>query len=395
MFCIMIPQDLDRSTKSLHHSRGRSTSSLQAWRPYEIDYTDDSKTFKNNLMLLSIRSTKQVTGTLEIIRTILGLQDSSHNGTRTTNPDLLTGTPVHDLMPTIENEDSSGRLHLSRDEPTSRRRKRATASMITPGNDQHKRKRTTVESSEVQMLREPSVSRAGTTPSLLGLDREQPRPALSLDESSPRTFPGALPNILTQQPRNQYLSISNPVRIAETIPRIPEPCSCSTTTPTRTTETAPNLPQLQCFRISNPVGTVATAPTYAKVQRLSIRNPVQTVEIKPFPNLLCKKTREIVINWSALGNGDERKLSISVANYQSCEDLLSKVQETTRSMPSAATLLEKTTAWRMIYSTSSGTSKPQVAHGGIEEAFNIMLDDLAQPSVWALESIRVELNVID
>jgi hypothetical protein len=85
MFCIMLPQDLARSTKTLRQSRDRSTSHIQAWRPYEIETNSNIEIFKNSFMLLGLRNTKGVRGTLQIVRAILGLPDSTNVGKRTTN----------------------------------------------------------------------------------------------------------------------------------------------------------------------------------------------------------------------------------------------------------------------------------------------------------------------
>tara|TARA_R110002003_G_scaffold121_23_gene10841 strand:- start:12683 stop:13621 length:939 start_codon:yes stop_codon:yes gene_type:complete len=60
MFCIMLPQNLDRSMKT-----------LQAWRPYECRNGGDGKSFDNTFMLLTLRNTNRDMGTIEAIRHVL------------------------------------------------------------------------------------------------------------------------------------------------------------------------------------------------------------------------------------------------------------------------------------------------------------------------------------
>jgi hypothetical protein len=60
MFCIMLPQNLDRSMKT-----------LQAWRPYERRNGGDGKSFDNTFMLLTLRNTNRDIGTIEAIRHVL------------------------------------------------------------------------------------------------------------------------------------------------------------------------------------------------------------------------------------------------------------------------------------------------------------------------------------
>jgi hypothetical protein len=63
MFCILLPQPMDRSMKK-----------IQTWRPYEVRNGGDGKKFDNNFVLLSLRDTHQDFGTLEVIRAALDPQ---------------------------------------------------------------------------------------------------------------------------------------------------------------------------------------------------------------------------------------------------------------------------------------------------------------------------------
>jgi hypothetical protein len=63
MFCILLPQPMDRSIKK-----------FQIWRPYEVRNGGDGKKFDNNFVLLSLRDTLQDFGTLEVMRAARDLQ---------------------------------------------------------------------------------------------------------------------------------------------------------------------------------------------------------------------------------------------------------------------------------------------------------------------------------
>jgi hypothetical protein len=374
MFCIMLPQDLARSTKTLRQSRDRSTSHIQAWRPYEIETNSNIEIFKNSFMLLGLRNTKGVRGTLQIVRAILGLPDSTNVGKRTTNTYLPSGAHVHDVIPTIENEDAE-EVRPNGDEPTSQRQKRTNTSVTTPNNRKRKRKRTcVVNSPEVQDLRELDVNKDGTEPTLPGLNLQQQGPAINPAENLQETLSSSLPNNSTQQTETQNFN---------------------TITPVRTTTTLPNFSKPQGTETTHPLATIVRSRIFAPTQSLAISQPVRTMEISPVNGLPGNKSREIHIMLSPVVNGEHRDLVMLVVDGESAKDVLAKIQQKAQSIPSAATILEKTATWRMTYSTPGGSSEPQVIRRGIERALDILVDDFAQPSFWTLQSIRVELKPIE
>ncbi|KAF2818983.1 hypothetical protein CC86DRAFT_432406, partial [Ophiobolus disseminans] len=92
MFCILLPQTLDRSIKT-----------LQTWRPYEIRHGGYSKNFDNNFMLVTLRNTNQDMGTAETIREILDAQTSSWT------PISKAAQSMARVTQTIENQDAPSR----------------------------------------------------------------------------------------------------------------------------------------------------------------------------------------------------------------------------------------------------------------------------------------------
>jgi hypothetical protein len=61
LFCILIPQPLDRSIEK-----------LEVFQPYKICDAGEGKNFHNNIMLLTLRNPGQDLGTMEIVREIIG-----------------------------------------------------------------------------------------------------------------------------------------------------------------------------------------------------------------------------------------------------------------------------------------------------------------------------------
>lgn len=59
LFCILLPQTMDRSMKN-----------IQAWRPYEVHNDGDGRKFENDFVLLTLRNIDQDIGTKDTILTV-------------------------------------------------------------------------------------------------------------------------------------------------------------------------------------------------------------------------------------------------------------------------------------------------------------------------------------
>jgi hypothetical protein len=91
MFCILLPQPLDRSIKK-----------LETWCPYELRNGGDGKIFDNRFMLLTLRYPNQDVGTIETVREALDLQALTQLAPQQGVHKVKTSIPVSDLALNIE-----------------------------------------------------------------------------------------------------------------------------------------------------------------------------------------------------------------------------------------------------------------------------------------------------
>jgi hypothetical protein len=391
--------------------------SLQEWRLYEIGNDDNCKTFKNRFSLLSLRYTTRESGTLSTVRAALDLQDPPRIAGRTANHDLANGLFADEAIPTIEYEESE-RFHTVLGRPTFTKRKGNDDSTMTPRS----RKRKHLEqAATLSRVRRSDVS--GTRPNLLQ------RASSSAEPSQPMPRVN-LPHIPMQNLNSQLLSITNPAQTVTTAPSPSQSQRLSIANSIQTLETAPKPSRSQCLGITNPVQIAETAPNLPKPERLIISNPVQLWEISPcLPKLQClsmtnpartvetapvlpagshgsiqnakllygglgENAHNINIEWTLDVDGDLCDLGMSVADCGSFKGLLEKLQEMVHDLQSttAAAQFKKITAWQMIYQVPGEPSKTRIAPKGSENAFNRMLEDLAQVSCWTQQTTVVKLR---
>lgn len=126
LFCILLPQPLDRSMKN-----------IEAWRPYEVRNDGDGKKFDNNFVLYTLRYTDQDVGTKDTILAALG---SRKAGTGSESH-MIGSTSVEGVT---SEADSLGGLDGASAIPPSKKqegktRKAQKDSVSSRNNHQHKR----------------------------------------------------------------------------------------------------------------------------------------------------------------------------------------------------------------------------------------------------------------
>lgn len=134
MFCILIPQPMDRSTKH-----------LQAWRPYEVGNGGDGSKFSNNFALVTLRYTGLDIGTIETIRATLhspGKSDLlSQFGTNVSTFQAPMNTPSAQVY---NEEDGTDGPLLSDKACAARKRKPRACRERKPAKSKRKRRETGV-----------------------------------------------------------------------------------------------------------------------------------------------------------------------------------------------------------------------------------------------------------
>jgi hypothetical protein len=130
MFCILLPQPMDRSMKS-----------LQAWRPYEVNNGGDGKKFGNNFMLFTLRSTSIDAGTVETVYATLHPRDTTILASQPVAKSIVTPAPAAtpSIQPNTEEEDSDESLMSQKARAA---RKRSSRSSSDHATNENKRKRT-------------------------------------------------------------------------------------------------------------------------------------------------------------------------------------------------------------------------------------------------------------
>jgi hypothetical protein len=138
MFCILLPQSLDRSMKS-----------LQAWRLYEMGNECDGKKFKNKFELLNLRYPDRETGIIEIVKRNLSQDESVQTNTRKEHSKRMATTPASEVLPTIENEERVDGAHLGQFESTTQRPRDRNDSVATHRPRKRKRPHSAAAHEEV------------------------------------------------------------------------------------------------------------------------------------------------------------------------------------------------------------------------------------------------------
>jgi hypothetical protein len=130
MFCILISQPMDRSTKH-----------LQVWRPYEVGNGGDGSKFSNDFALLTLRYTGIDIGTMETIRATPHSPGKSNLVSRSGTNTFTFQAPMNTLSAQIVNQedDTDGPLLSDKARPARKRKPRAT---IERKPAKSKRKRT-------------------------------------------------------------------------------------------------------------------------------------------------------------------------------------------------------------------------------------------------------------
>jgi hypothetical protein len=183
MFCILLPQPMDRSMKN-----------LQAWRPYEIRNGGDGKRFDNKFMLLTLRYTNQDMGTLDLMRAALEPQEMAQVVSRIGSQAVAASNSVSDVVPTVENERPNQPPRIK--SPKRSSRNRSTDSI----DGQTKRMRKTIAGwPEAQSPKRVDLHRSMTKP--VNVESEPPKKQYTPDpRDTPEHSTTPMPASIQEQP---------------------------------------------------------------------------------------------------------------------------------------------------------------------------------------------------
>jgi hypothetical protein len=104
-----------------------------------------------------------------------------------------------------------------------------------------------------------------------------------------------------------------------------------------------------------------------------------------------EQAHNIPVVWKLEIDGEACELLFTLAECGSFSGMVKLVREVAQSLPSAATLLEKTRLWRLTYPLHNGNRKSQIVRKDTELGFDRMQTDLAQS--WSLNQGRIEVEL--
>lgn len=378
----------------------RTLPGLQSYRPYEIHSADQSKTFLNSFMLLSLRNTSHFRGTLEtILRVIEPRQTPSITPEAAASHDLNDGG-------TIESP-SAERLDLNMESPNlggiagTKRRHASSDAVNDPvlhtsrSTESLRRRSDRGSAADIHSpLELQSLGYKGPIRAAEGQLQMQQRTKSPLKRAS--VAAGA-----ENETQKRHRADKSPT------PQEQQSTSRSSGNPQPSTlETKEDPPELGhgsvSFRNRTNIATVIpqTAESSFQSQSVGLNSPCIS--------FLTKSQRKgIRIIWTVVVKDETDGEDVAcdfVCGLDECNrfsellDLLRRETELDPQAGSAATVLDDTQGWRLTYQPKNGMRKRFSIRKGNEDAFNHFLKSISQLPVWndnPSEGIDVQLHAVN
>ncbi|KAH5023418.1 hypothetical protein HBI70_056750 [Parastagonospora nodorum] len=353
MFCILISQPMDRSTKH-----------LQVWRPYEVGNGGDGLKFSNSFALLTLRYTGLDIGTIETIRATLHSPGKSNLVSRSGTNTFTFQAPMKTLSAQVVNQEDDTDGPLLSDKPRAARKRKPRAPIERKPS---KSKRNKTGTSALRLSISQDALRSLETP-LVDQEKE-------LQAAGP-------PNSTKEQPA----LIAN-IQLAQKIPTVVESqASLSRETPFVVSAIPQNQPIL--------IGNNETMQKVQKVVELQASLNREAPPVVTAINLTDEQAQNINIVWTVDVDGAACDFSLTMAECHSFSKMLGVLRDMVQSFPDVAAILENANMWLLTYMGPKGAKKTQLGRKGTEVAFNRMRDDLAKTSSTVGGTLDVELRAV-
>lgn len=356
LFCILIPQSNDRSLEG-----------VQTYRPYEINRGNQGTSFSNTFMLLTLRNTSQVNGTLETIRTILKpLQtpSSTRLSSPSKEPSVLSRTASADISRRSPLSDEERALAPYEGMQTRRRAARGGIASAQRSPEPYQEAGTVARLSSDDRLRTKS---SGSST----LKRKSEAVTEGKEPTKKQHQRAETPASQTQQPTPGSHDASEPPTDAN-----------------YDTSRSSLPPADQESFITHSPSAVKASPKSASMQPATATPTIISLD------LTREQSQRIRLIWTVLVEDVECEFVRGLDECGTFAKLLDLLREDAEQEPQAIDILDDAKTWRLLYQLPGGPRKAFNVRRGNEAAFMRFQDAFAQSSIWSDNpGVRIDVQL--